>query len=126
MAINCNLSGYDTGWIEQPLASGYTKNAGVGVRTRQVNAQVNMEMAVNGSFTTTAVEVLANGRLPRYLPDAGIVVGKGVVLGTGATLGTWNFGLGITMKTAVTETTSSYLAGSASWAAKHAPSNTTP
>lgn len=124
LAIDCDISSYDTGWISQPLASGYTANGNVGVRFRQTNNAINLEINVNGGFTTTSTEVLAGVRPLRYMPTSGNAVARGFLSGSSGTPASFYLADGLLVQTLTNPT--SYVAGACSWAAKHAPSNTTP
>lgn len=126
LAVNCELSTYDTGFIPMPLNPVFTAGSGVGVRFRQVDSTVNLEMHVQGTFTTTAVDVLSTTRPYRFQPSSGTTIARGVVTGGGGVMGAWNMGAGISMRATTDTITAGYLAGSASWSTKHAPSNTAP
>ena len=121
LGVNAELSSYDTGWLSQPLATGFTERGGTGVRFRQVNSQVFMEIDVSGSFTTSSfTNILANQRPLRYLPGNGNAVGRGFLLGPGGSPATWFFGAGITVAAYGSNINNGYVAGNASWSAKHA------
>lgn len=124
LAIDCDLSSYDTGWINQPLASGFTPSGNVGVRFRQTNNTVNLEVNVAGSFTTAGTELLAGERPLRYMPAAGNAVARGFLSGSGGTPASFYLSNGLIVQTLTSP--SSYVAGTCSWSTKHAPSNTTP
>lgn len=126
LAINCPLSEYDTGWINQPLASGFTAKDSIGVRVRQTNSKTNFEFFVEGTFTTTGTQVLSGTRPLRYMPANGIGTARGALVGAGGSLGTWYTGNSISIRKSVDTDVTNYFGGHTSWTAKHALSNTAP
>lgn len=124
MAIDCSMSTYDTGWIDQPLKAGFTKNSGVGVRYRQVDNRVSLEFSVGGSFTTSAQEVCSNNKPLRYMPTNGLVVARGAAGGNGGAPAYWVMANNVTLATVSGSPT--YIAGHASWSTKNPPSIPTP
>lgn len=124
MAIDCSMSTYDTGWIDQPLKPEFTKDSDVGVRYRQVDNRVSLEFSVGGSFTTSAQEVCANNKPLRYMPTNGLVVARGAAGGNGGAPAYWVMTNNVTLATVAGSP--SYIAGHASWSTKNPPSIPTP
>lgn len=132
LGIFCAIQEYDSGYKQIPLASGFTPNADVGVRFRQVGATVHFEANVTGTFSVTPALVTDSEvssdttvknylwQFGRYLPKDGNGVARGYVAGATGVGGTWNTGNGIFMRKLNSGDTTTYLAGSASWSARHA------
>lgn len=131
IGIFCPTGDYDSGWIDLPLSAGITANSSVGVKLRQFSNNVQLRIAVNGTFTTTPQAILATpGRdqaqqeLPaRYRPDGGTVVARGFLSGSGGFPAMTYAGTNMSVRTLTDPTYTGYLAGTVEWAAKNGGSS---
>jgi hypothetical protein len=119
LAIDCPLQEYDTGFIQFPLETGFTAQASIGVRLRQVGAQVHLEAGIAGSFTTSSAAVTEDvtDTFRRFMPKGGYTAARMFVAGVDGAPGVMFAGGPFSAR--ATDVSTTYLAGTACWPARH-------